>query len=354
MSEAEDGLPEADRLDGTPHPRETLRLVGHAAEERQLLDAYRSGRMHHAWIIGGAEGIGRATLAYRLARFILANPDPAADAVQNAADLSVRADHPAARRIARLSHPDLFVLRRQYLPERKTIPAEIRVDDARRAVSFFSSTAGEGGWRVAIVDSADDLNTNGANALLKVLEEPPARALFLILSSAPRRLLPTIRSRCRTLTMRPLGEDELLDVLAGLPDLTAGSEAELAGIAPAAEGSVRRAAALLGEDSLELRAQIETLLDALPKTDHARVLALAESVAARDGGARFELVLDVVLDWLHQRTLRGAAEGEARLARWAELWDKFARASRDAEIYNLDRRPLILSMMADLAQATRG
>lgn len=354
MSELEEGPPEADRLEGAPHPRETLRLVGHAREERQLLDAYRSGRMHHAWIIGGAEGIGRATLAYRLARFILAHPDPASPAVQRAENLSVPEDHPAARRIARLSHPDLFVLRRQWSPERKTTPTEIRVEDARRAVSFFSSTAGEGGWRIAIVDSADDLNANGANALLKVLEEPPPRALFLILSSAPRRLLPTIRSRCRMMSLRPLETDELLDVLHGLPDLTSDASGELSEVAQAAEGSVRRAAALLGEDSLELRAQVESLLLAMPRIDQARVLALAEKVAGRDGGAAFQLVLGIVLDWLHQQTLRGAAEGQARLARWAELWDKFARASRDVEIYNLDRRPFILSMMADVVEAARG
>lgn len=353
MSDLEDALPEADRLEDTPHPRETMRLVGHEAEEQFLLDSYRSGRMHHAWIFGGPEGIGRATLAYRLARFILANPDPDAAEVRNAQDLSVDPEHPSARRIARLSHPDLFVLRRQYSLERKTIPQEIRVDDARRAVSFFSSTAGEGGWRVAIVDSADDLNTNGANALLKILEEPPPRALFLILSSAPKRLLPTIRSRCRMLTLRPLADAQLLDVLHGLPDLVTGHDGDLPQIAHAAEGSVRRAAELLRDDSLELRAEVDAMLAKLPASDPGEVLALAEKVSTRDGAA-FSMLVAIVLDWLHARMLRGAGMGEPRLARWAELWEKFARAARDAEIYNLDRRPIVLSMMADLAREARG
>jgi DNA polymerase III subunit delta' len=354
MSDTADDFPEADRLDGTPHPRETYRLFGHGAEERMLLDAYRSGQMHHAWIIGGEWGIGRATLAYRAARFILANPDPRAASVAAAEKLAVDPEHPAARRMARLSHPDLFVLRRQYVPERKTIPAEIRVDDARRAVSFFGTTAGEGGWRIAIVDSADDLNINGANALLKILEEPPPRSLFLILSSAPKRLLPTVRSRCRTLNLRPLQPADLTAVLQALPDLTSGHDGPLDEIVRLAEGSVRRAALLLGEDSVELRAKVQALLDALPASDPGAVLAFAEQLNGRDGAVAFDFALRIILDWLHARMIQGAATGESRLARWAELWDKFARASRDAETYNLDRRPLVMSMMADLAEASRG
>jgi DNA polymerase-3 subunit delta' len=352
MADADYGL-ESDRLDDFPHPRETNRLVGHAAAERTLLDAYRSGRMHHAWIIGGEEGIGKAVLAYRMARFLLAHPDPKAPDVQNAGDLSVDSEHPAARRVAHLSHADLFVLRRGLTKDGKNIAGEIAVADARRLVSFFTTTAGEGGWRIAIVDTADDLNTNSANALLKVLEEPPPRSLFLILSSAPKRLLPTIRSRCRTLQLQPLSSGEVAEVLRGLPDLDA-DPGLLAKAADASDGSVRRAASLLAEDRIALREAFAEIFRRLPEVDHARVHALAERMTGRDGAAGFELLVGFVLDWLHLRMMSGVAGGEGRLATWAELWEKTARAAREAEIYNLDRRPLVLAIVSDLAAASRG
>jgi DNA polymerase-3 subunit delta' len=348
------GPPEADRFAGAPHPRETFALAGHQAAEAALLEAYRSGRMHHAWLITGPAGIGRATLAYRLARFILAHPDPAAPAVQRAADLAVAPADPAARQVAAQSHPDLMVLRRAWNPDRKTPAAEIRIDDARRVAAFFGATAGAGGWRIAIVDTADDLNTAAANALLKVLEEPPPRALFLLVCEVPRRLPPTIRSRCRLLPLAPLSAGEVEAVLQS-SGLAAGREqAEVARVAAAADGSVRRAAALMEGDALALRAAVADLLARLPALDHAATLTLAERVAGGEGASRFTLMTELVLDWLHTRAAAGAAAGEGRLARWAELWEKTARTAREAEIYNLDRRPLVLAMVAELAAAAQG
>src|SRR5471032_3513251 len=185
-------------------PRETSALFGHAEAERALLEAYKGGRIPHAWLIGGPPGIGKATLAYRLARFVLAHPDPKAPAVQDATSLAVGADNPVARRIAAQAQGDLLVLERTINETTGKLYTVIRVDDVRRSVSFFGSTAGEGGWRIAIVDAVDDLQREGANALLKVLEEPPARTLLLLVSHAPGRELPTIRSRCRRLLLRPL------------------------------------------------------------------------------------------------------------------------------------------------------
>jgi len=187
----------------SPPPRETNVLFGHADAERILLDSYKSGRMPHAWVIGGERGIGKATLAYRLARFVLAHPDPRTADVQQAASLAVTADHPVARRIAAQAQGDLLVLERT-LNDKGKLRQDIAVDDIRRSVVFFGSTAGEGGWRIAIVDAVDELNRFGANALLKVLEEPPERSLLLLVSHAPGRVLPTIRSRCRRLLLRPL------------------------------------------------------------------------------------------------------------------------------------------------------
>ena len=180
-------------------------LFGHAEAEQALLEAYRCGRIPHAWLIGGESGIGKATLAYRMARFVLAHPDPAVPAVQKATSLAVPADHPVARRVAGQAHSDLLVLERVVNEKTGKLFTVIRVDDVRRSVPFFGSTAGEGGWRVAIVDSVDELNKESENALLKVLEEPPPRALLLLVSHAPGRVLPTIRSRCRALAAATAG-----------------------------------------------------------------------------------------------------------------------------------------------------
>src|SRR5258706_1927538 len=187
------------------HPRETSILAGHREAEAALLNAYRSGRIPHAWLIGGPSGIGKATLAYRMARFVLANPDPKAPAVRNATSLTLPDADRTVRRIAAQGHPDLLVLERVVNEKTGKLYTVIRVDDVRRTVPFFGSTAGEGGGRVSIVDTADELQyPQAANALPKIPEEPPRNALLLLISHAPARLLPTIRSRCRRLSLRPL------------------------------------------------------------------------------------------------------------------------------------------------------
>src|SRR6478735_5441874 len=201
-----EALLEADRLDEFPHPRETRALFGHEAMEGELAQAFAGGRMHHAWLLAGREGIGKATLAYRLARHVLARPEERDPAGQS---LEVAPETPAARQIRALSHPGLLLLRRPYDMRSKRIAASIPVDEVRRLKSFLGLTAGEGSWRVVIVDAADELNLNAANALLKSLEEPPTRGLFLLVASEPSRLLPTVRSRCRRLELAPLSGEAL-------------------------------------------------------------------------------------------------------------------------------------------------
>src|SRR5579885_710929 len=183
-------IEDSDGTDGAPHPRATTALFGHAAAQATLLDAYRSGRIPHAFLIAGPQGIGKATLAYRMARFVLAHPDPSSPQVQTATSLAIEANHPVARRIAAQTQPDLLVLERTF-NDKGALHKQIAVEDIRRTVSFFGSTAGEGGWRIAVVDAVDELNRAGANALLKVLEEPPARALLFLISHSAARVPPT-------------------------------------------------------------------------------------------------------------------------------------------------------------------
>jgi DNA polymerase III subunit delta' len=341
---------ESDRLADTPHPRETSVFVGHAEAERTLIESYASGRMPHGWIIGGPEGVGKATLAYRMARFALANPAP--EDVWGRADLAVPPDHPVARQVASQSHVDLMVLKRVLNHERKTFFSEIRAEDVRRVVSFFGSTAGSGGWRIAIVDVADDLNAAGANALLKILEEPPPRCLFLILAHQPGRMLPTIRSRCRRLILGSLStEDAAAAARLARPDLDGPL---LASAAKLGRGSVRRTITLASGEGLDLHETLAGILDGLPRLDKAAAHSLAERCMGKGGDDAFALILSFLEDWLHDRVLAERDAAPARLARWAEVWEKAAGSARDVEVFNLDRRPFVLSTLSMLARASQG
>ena len=347
----EGGFPEADRLDNAPHPRETFGFVGHAAAERAFLDAYRADRMPHAWIIGGPEGVGKATLAWRVARFLLANPDPASASVQRAQTLDVHPASPAARQIVALSSPDVALLRRQWNEKVKKLYTEIRVDEVRAAMRIFQHAAGGNGWRIAIIDSADELNRSAANALLKVLEEPPPRSLFLLIAHRPGRILPTIRSRCRLLMLAPLSDEEIIHALVGLDLNHRPGETESA--AKRADGSVKNALRLLERGSGEFDDKIRNLLARLPHVDWQAIHAIADAVHGRDNEAAYESLMANVLAYLDRAVRDGAARGPARLQPYAEAWEKILDAARETEVLNLDKRPLILSIFADLAAAVR-
>lgn len=346
---------EADALEGVPLPRERAALIGHGAAERALLDAYRSGRMHHAWILAGPKGIGKSTLAFRFARFVLAHPDPTVDAVQSAGDLSVARDTPTFGQVASGAHPGLLHLRRPYDAKRKAkdkFKQDLTVDEIRRAVPFFGSTGAQGSWRICIVDAADDMNVNAANALLKVLEEPPRRSLFLVLSHAPGRLLPTIRSRCRMLRTDPLTREE---VRAGLLDLgvSDGDPARAERIADLADGSLRTAITLARGEALDLADLFQSLVARLPELDPAAVHAFAETVGRPGADEGWTLFLDLIGDHLHARLADAATTPLHRLVSVTEVWEKTSRAAREADAFNLDRKQVVLNAFRDLAAAAR-
>lgn len=334
----------------TPQPRATTEFFGHSEAEQTLLDAYRSGRIPHAWLIGGEAGIGKATLAYRMARFVLAYPDPAMPGVQKAKSLVIPADHPVTRRIAGQAHGDLLALQRVVNEKTGKLFTVTRVEDVRRTVPFFGSTAGEGGWRVAIVDPLEDLNREGENALLKVLEEPPPRALLLLVSHAPGRVLPTIRSRCRTLILRPLAAEDVARAVAAATAEGAGAD-EVRDAAAAADGSVGRALMLLEGDALELRRQVVGLLDRLPALDPRALHALGDQIAGTQAET-LAAFMDAVNAWLSAHLKKEPKEG-SRLARIADVWTSVNRAMREADAYNLDRKPLVFSVFEQLAEAAR-
>ncbi|MGQ0672824.1 MAG: DNA polymerase III subunit delta' [Hyphomicrobium sp.] len=366
-------LPEADRLAGFPHPRETLRLYGHETAERGLANAFAAGRMHHAWLVTGLHGTGKATLCYRLAAFLLAREG---ERDMFAASLDVSPEASAKRLIRAQSHPALLVIRRPYDSKSKRFRTEITVDEVRRIKSFIGLTADAGAWRVVIVDPADELNANAANALLKALEEPPAQTVFLLVSSAPGRLLPTIRSRCRTLDLAPLSGEALKKAVQQA--MTASSEdvGEAAvpepGEWPLLErlsgGSVRRALGLKASGGLDLYQRILKLLAGLPKLDWEGVHKLGDDLASPAAEQRYELFFELYLG-LIARLIRSAAGGEGdgeearlaarliaepNLATWAGLWETAAREKALAEALNLDRKALILDTFSRIETAARG
>lgn len=334
--------------DEVSHPRGTPDLFGHDDAERALLDAYRSGRMPHAWLVGGPAGVGKATLAYRLARFVLAHPNPSAAGVQSAQSLALDPEHPVFRRVAAQAHPDLLALER--VPgDTGTMRTFIVVEQVARTVSFFGSTAGEGGWRVCIVDSADELNPPSANKLLKVLEEPPLRSLFLLVSHAPGRLLPTIRSRCRRLMLSPLAQADVVRAVTATG--MAQDDADIAKAAKAADGSVGRALALIGGSTLALRDRVSGLLERLPQVDQRELHALGDSLAGTDQ-VPLATFMETVREWLTAR-LAAPPQEPRRLARVAEAWEKINRAAKDVELYNLERKPLVFAVFGLLAETAR-
>ena len=353
-------LPQADRIAGLPHPCETEHLFGHDGACAQVLDAFNGDRMHHAWMLTGPKGIGKASLAYHISRFLLA-AEPAGDSLFGtpppATSLSVPADHPVARRIKAGSEPGLCILRRPVDDKTGKLKTVIPVDTVRELRRFFGLSAGGNGRRVVIVDCIDEMNANAANALLKVLEEPPQDAVLLLVTHQPSRILPTIRSRCRTLACAPMSPDDLERAFAqALPD-----QAFDPGLNALAAGSVGRAAELSLTGGTDMYRAIVSLCQGLPQMDRGVLLKLANS-SGRAADGKLEQLLDL-LDLFLARLARAgvsapgheAASGEvevfARLcpsqaaARiWADAQLELSQRARQGKTANLDPSSLILDM----------
>lgn len=364
-------LPEPDRIAGAPHPRETPRLFGQAAAEADFLAACRSGRLHSGWLLTGPEGIGKATLAYRIATFLLAEAPQDAGLFGTPAlpeTLDIDPDHPDARLVRAGSHPRLFVLRRGLTDKGDALKSQITVDEARRLKGFFQLSAADGGRRVVIVDAADQLNPNAANAILKVLEEPPERSTLLLIAHQPARLLPTIRSRCRVLRLQPLGGDDLAAALAPMEAAPAAAES----LAVLAAGSVGAALRLTLADGQALYAELVHLLAGLPRLDRVAATRLADSCAGKAADVRFGQTLDLIDLFLSRAARAGlmgqpgtqAAPGEARLlarlapddaaARvWAGLQQTLSQRARHGRAVNLDPAALILDMLIRIEETAR-
>ena len=354
---SDESLPEPDRVPGAPHPRDALRVVGQDAAVADFVSAARAHRLHHGWLISGPRGTGKATLAWSIAKWLLS--DGTSD------DLRTDPDAPVIRRVRALSEPRLHLVRRPVDEKTQRLRAEITVDEIRRLQSFFHLSAAEGGRRVAIIDAADEMNQASANALLKLLEEPPHDATILLVAHQPARLLPTIRSRCRELRLHPLNPQDMGHVLLDL-----GVDHDAAQLAALSGGSVGEALRLAGQDGLALYARIIQLFAGFPRLDRRAAATLADLAAGRAGadGDPFDLMITLLDRFLTRAARTGlmgaplpeAAEAEAEVltrlspdpaaARlWANAQAELSARARMGRAVNLDPSALVLDMLIGLA-----
>lgn len=336
-------------LDGAISPQENVALFGHEHAEHFLAAAYRSGRIHHAVLIEGPAGIGKATLAFRFANHILQYPDPSQAPEELAAPDTAS---PVFRQVATGASHHLLHLMRPVDEKTGRVKSAITVDEVRRAGRFLSQTSGTGNWRIVIIDPADDLNRAAANAILKILEEPPRRALFLVVSHAPGKLLPTIRSRCLPLRLNPLDPSALKRALEhlGFGDHSGGPP--IADVMARADGSVAQALMLLRYGGLDIARAFEEIMDAGPLAGRKGAHKLADMLTAKDRETAFAFFQAYLGDWIEARARGSAEAGDLPRA------DRLARLSSDVEetwataaAYNLDRKQAVLGVVSSLFEA---
>lgn len=340
---------QSDTLDEVPEPAENTRLVGHQAVMSGLVSAYRAGKLPHALLFVGAKGIGKATLAFQFANYLLRHPQ-ASLAPSAVAPLDVASG--LFRQVASGAHPGVLHLTRPFNDKTKTFKSVLTVDEIRRIARFLSMTSHDGGYRIVIVDPADDMNVNAANALLKNLEEPPSRTLFILIANSLGSLLPTIRSRCQVIRFAPLGDDDLAEAL-GAVGFAAPEAAARDALFSRAGGSVRQAILLTEYGGLEIAQALDGIVRS-PKLKPAEVHKLADVVAGKDHLVQFGMLNEHALDLLNEAARAAAASGDLQRAeRFSAAWQELRVAIDEAETYNLDRKQHALTMILQLNDTFR-
>ncbi len=356
-----------------PAPRTNSELFGHEAAESALRRLFEAGRLPHALLLSGPRGIGKATLAFRLARFVLANGggEGAPGGLfgdTDASGLAIAPDSGTFRRVASGGHADLLTVERVYDPRRRRLRGEIIVENTREIGHFLRLTPAEGGWRVVIVDGADEMNRNAANALLKILEEPPRRTLLLLVAHSPGRLLPTIRSRCRRFPLMPLPPAIVRQLL--MRYRPALPEPQTEALTALSAGSIGRALDLAAAGGVELYESVLALLSRDQGIDPAALHAFADRLARGEAEEAYRAVEELVAQLLarvagaatrrtngavlpHESAVLQRLGNRAPAARWAELRDEIGRLFARTDALNLDKKQTILSAFFAIEGAAR-
>lgn len=332
-------------LDGAVAPFANTKLYGHSAAESFLARSYQSGKLHHAILIEGPQGIGKATLAFRFAHHVLSHPEP-----ETAPEVLADPDQTSmvGRQIASGASHNLLHLSRPTDEKTGKVKSFITVEEIRRAGHFFSQTSGTGNWRIVIIDPADDMNRNAANAILKVLEEPPKRSLFLVLSHAPGKLLPTIRSRCMPLKLEALGEADLSKALENLG--TGVAQEQSAMLAAQAKGSVSQALKLLNYGGMDIIAAFNELLVNQGPAARRQMHKLADVLSAKDSDVIYNFFLEHLSEFLMDNARSAAMRGDlGRADRLSRLSSSIVEKLGVATAYNLDRKQSLLEVLAEVA-----
>lgn len=319
-----------------------LPLVGHDQAMREVQAAFASGRMHHAWLIAGIEGIGKATLAKHIAQFVMANGQGELGKIDP--------EHRMAKLVEAETHPDLLIIRRpldEKTGEQRNI---IPVEEALKVAAFLRKTATHGGWRVVIIDEAHALNRNGQNAILKIIEEPPPRTLILVTVTTPGALLPTIRSRARILQLAPLDADHMRAILHhAAPQVL---PADITALIDLSGGSIGFALKILRSETLPLYREMLAILDAMPQLDIARLHKLADQIAKKADAESFDVLTALLIERLRAVAHREAnSQAKARVGLALQIWDKTRATLAASDYANLDRKLAFINAMSDIRAA---
>jgi DNA polymerase-3 subunit delta' len=334
------------------HPRLTEELSGHGAAEELFLSAFNSGSLHHAWLLTGEHGIGKATFAYRAARFLLSREQAGARGEGEASTLAVPASHVAARQISAGAHPSLFVLGAE------SGSASIGVEEVRKLRAFLSLTS-PGGWRAMIVDSANDLTISSANALLKAIEEPPPRTVFFLISHGAANVMPTIRSRCVKLPFRPLDPasfDSAVSAACTAAGLTGPRGEDMSRLYALSLGSPGRALDCLGGGLLALADKVERIVQGLPKLDHALLHEVIQSASGARNAETFARLCDLIEERIEEKAKQEALDEPGRVqnaASWAGLWQILRERRLEMEVLNLDKGAFLIAAFSDMERIAR-
>lgn len=341
------------------NPKDNSYLIGHEAEEKMFLDAWKSNTLHQAWLISGLKGIGKATFAYKVARFLL-NADETRK--ESYSSIEVSPDTQTFKQIANGAHPDFKLLERSYLKgERQKIikaikdgnyltdeelgdlkkSAVITVDDVRTVNEFLSKKSADNRWRVVLIDSVDEMNTSSANAILKILEEPPHKTLMLLVSHNPSRLLPTIKSRCAKLELKLLADNVVASLLRRYRPET--GEEEIKKIATIAGGSIGKAIAYVDGAAVKFYDKIYGLATSGKNFKTSEMLKFCDEAVATDES--YDLFKEMVLKFLSEQ-----AHGLNKIEESADAFDKVCRIFTETEGLNLDKRQAVMNIMVQICR----